>query len=191
MTGHLFITLATGRHLALKMQSDAPFVPGLAAAGNVNGRRGDELFVDLHHLTTAEIIGVFTFAKGHLRLAGKVFAYGNDFPIHWGVDCATHGTKRVMVDHEFQLQIVGTHWRWTRKDVFFVWRGSVLHRTGAARPQAHHRPPTQKAGRRPLRQGADAVGVRPRFWGVGFRGGFGVWGGFGCGGGIASQLPRN
>ena len=62
MTGHLAVTLATGRRLALKMQSDAPFVPGLATIGNVNGRRGDELFIDLHHLTTAEIIGVFTFA---------------------------------------------------------------------------------------------------------------------------------
>ena len=135
MTGHLEVRLATGRRLALKMQSDAPFVPGLAATGNVNGRRGEELFVDLHHLTAAEVIGIFTYAKGHLRLAGKVFAYGNDFTVHWGVNCATHGTRRVVIDHEFQLHIVGTHWRWTRKDVFFVWRGSVLHRTGAHGPR--------------------------------------------------------
>ena len=135
MTGHLAVTLATGRRLALKMQSDAPFVPGLATIGNVNGRRGDELFIDLHHLTTAEIIGVFTYTRGHLRLAGKVFAYGNDFTIHYGVNCATHGTKQVMIDHEFQLHVIGTHWRWTRKDVFFVWHGSALRRTGATGPR--------------------------------------------------------
>ncbi len=147
MTGHLVVTLATGRRLALKMQSDAPFVPGLATTGNVNARRGDELFVDLHHLTTAEVIGVFTFAKGRLGLAGKVFAYGNDLPIHWGVNCATHGTKQVVVDHQFQLHIVGTRWRWTRKDVFFVWRGSALRKTGVHGPMhITGHPPKEQVG---------------------------------------------
>src|SRR5581483_4714069 len=47
--GHIDVQLASGRALQIELRSDAPFVPGLATAGNVNGLPGDELFVDIQH----------------------------------------------------------------------------------------------------------------------------------------------
>lgn len=148
-TGHLLVRLATRRRLTAKMSSDAPFVPGLAASGNVNGTRGDELFVDMHHLFTNDVIGIFTYVHGRIRLVGQVLAFGNDYPLRFGVTCTTHGARHVVIDHEFQLHFAGPSLPsfWTRQDTFFRWKGSALRLTAKLGPRRiAKRPPTDQVG---------------------------------------------
>jgi hypothetical protein len=127
--GHIDVRLASGRALGVKLHSDAPFVPGLASAGDVNGIRGDELFVDVQHFPTHEVIGVFTYAGGHLRLAGQLLAFSSDFPIRNGIVCKTVGNAHRVTQFQFQLHISGTRWHWARKTTLYTWRGSVLRPT--------------------------------------------------------------
>lgn len=155
LVGHLNVRLASGRRLAARMRSDAPFVPGLATAGNVNGIRGEELFVDIQHFAANDVIGVYTYARGRLRLAGTAMAYGSDFPVRNGITCTVRGRRRLIVQHQFQLHVIGPHWRWTRKDTVFVWKGTRL------RLAAEHRPRWIK-GHPPARQVGVQCGSAPR-----------------------------
>jgi len=127
--GHIDVQLATGRALGLTLRSDAPFVPGLAKVGNVNAIPGDELFVDIQHFPSNDVIGVFTYAGGHLRLAQKLLAFSSDFPIHNGIVCATIGGKHRVTQYQFQLHVIGTHWHWARKSTVYTWNGSALRLT--------------------------------------------------------------
>jgi hypothetical protein len=56
--GQLTVMLARGDSLSVTTPSDAVWLPGLAAAGNVDGRPGEELFVDVTHVATAESISI-------------------------------------------------------------------------------------------------------------------------------------
>jgi hypothetical protein len=70
--GRLEVALASGRVLEVRTPSDAPYLPGLVAVANVDGRPGEELFVDVEHITTDEVIAVYTYAGGSLRLGGTL-----------------------------------------------------------------------------------------------------------------------
>lgn len=129
--GHIDVQLATGRALGITLRSDAPFVPGLAATGNVNGVPGDELFVDIQHFPSNEVIGVFTYAGGHLRLAQKLLAFSGDFPIRNGIVCTTAGAKHRITQYQFQLHVIGPHWHWARKVTVYTWKGSALRATSS------------------------------------------------------------
>jgi|SRR5581483_2194280 len=143
--GHIEVRLATGRSLAIRMRSDAPFVPGLTTSGNVNGVRGDELFVDMQHFPTSEVIGVFTYAGGRLRLARKLLAYSSDFPLRYGITCGSAGSKHRVTQYQFQLHVNGGHWRWTRKVTNYAWKGAALRVIARhhVRAIAGHPPPRQ------------------------------------------------
>jgi hypothetical protein len=135
--GRLNVALASGPRLAVKIPTTAVSLPGLVSAGNVDGRRGAELFVDLLHVTTAEQIGAYTYWHGQLRLAGTFSAYGNDFGIRYGITCATKGSKRLIVEHEFLLSDSKSH-QWTRRDTQYDWHGPALDRIASGHAKAIH-----------------------------------------------------
>jgi hypothetical protein len=132
--GRLEVALASGRALVVRTPSDAPFLPGLVAVGNVDGRRGEELFVDVGHTTTAESIAVYAYAAAHLRLAGTFAAYGEEYGLSFGITCGARAGRRFVTQHEFELQPSQPH-RWTRQDTVYVWRGAALRRSARGRPQ--------------------------------------------------------
>jgi hypothetical protein len=68
-------------------------------AGNVDGRPGEELFVDVAHVTTPERISIYTFWHGGLVNAGTLPAYGDDYGVLYGVTCSVQGTRRFITDH--------------------------------------------------------------------------------------------
>jgi hypothetical protein len=76
--GQLTVTLSGGR-LSVTTPADAAWLPGLVASGNVNGHPGEELFVDVGHVTTAESISIYTDWQGALVRAGTLSAYGYDY----------------------------------------------------------------------------------------------------------------
>ena len=124
--GKLTVMLAGGGRLSVTTPSDAVWLPGLVAAGNVDGRPGEELFVDVTHVTTAESISIYTYWQAHLVKAGTLSAYGYDYGILYGLTCSAEGTRHLITEHAFYLDF-GTH-RWMRQDTVYVWQGATLKR---------------------------------------------------------------
>jgi len=155
--GRLEVALAYGRVIVVNARSDAPFLPGLVAVGNVDGRPGEELFVDVEHITTDEMIAVYTYAAGGLRLAGTLPAYGEEYGLRFGITCSVRAGRHVITEHEFELQ---RSRRWTRRDTVYVWRGAALGRSirGPAAPIAGA-PPASLTG---VACGHAPVSARPR-----------------------------
>jgi len=122
--GELTAALPGGGRLSVATPSDAVWLPGLLATGNVDGRPGEELFVDVVHVTTAESIGIYTDWRGSLVRAGTLPAYGNDYGVLFGVTCGAQGNRHTVTDHSFYIRF-GTH-SWMRRDTVYVWHGPTL-----------------------------------------------------------------
>jgi hypothetical protein len=144
MAGRLTVSLAGGASLSATTPSDATWLPGLVAFGNVDGRAGDELFVDVTHVTTAESIAIYTDWHGAIVRAGTLSAYGSDYGIVYGVSCSAAGTRHFVTEHAFTMSFA-TH-RWTRQDTVYVWQGPKL--VPFARPPATRlsAPPVTQVG---------------------------------------------
>jgi hypothetical protein len=155
--GRLEVALRSGRVIVVNTHSDAPFLPGLVAVGNVDGRPGEELFVDVEHITTDELIAVYTYAAGGLRLAGTLSAYGEEYGLRSGITCSVRAGSHVITEHEFELQ---RSRRWTRRDTVYIWHGAVLRRSirGQSVPIAGA-PPASLTG---VACGNAPVSARPR-----------------------------
>jgi len=139
--GRLEATLSSGRTVVVDTASDAPFLPGLVAVGNVNGRPGAELFIDEQHITTEETIAIYTYAGGTLRRAGALPAYGSDFGIRFGLACASRGRRHYIYDDLYELR-GSAHQRWMRQETVYVWRGSTLKRLGSSPARSIPGPPS-------------------------------------------------
>jgi hypothetical protein len=124
--GKLTVMLAGGGRLSVTTPSDAAWLPALVAAGNVDGRPGEELFVDVTHVTTAESISIYTYWQGHLVKAGTLSAYGYDYGILYGLTCSAKSTRHFTIEHDFYLKF-GTD-RWMRQDAVYLWQGATLRR---------------------------------------------------------------
>ncbi len=124
LKGELMVALAGGGRLSVATPSDATWLPGLVATGNVDGRPGEELFVDTTHVSTAESIGIYADWRGSLVRAGTLPAYGNDYGVLYGITCAAQGIRHLVTDHSFYIRF-GTH-QWMRQDTVYAWQGPAL-----------------------------------------------------------------
>ena len=122
--GRLEVTLASGRRLSVNTPTNAVGLPGLVTLGNVDGRSGDELFVDVAHGGTSETINIYTYWRGRLRRAGGFSAYGYDYGILSGITCSARGSKHFITEHTFRLHSLRRYW--TRQDIQYLWRGPAL-----------------------------------------------------------------
>ena len=120
--GVITATLATGRRISVTTSTVAVTLPGLATVGNVDGRPGDELFVDSEHISTNEFIGVYTYWKGQLRLARTLPGYSAHPGLWAGMTCSARGSRHFITVHQFVEQ----RRNWTRQDTEYVWRGPSL-----------------------------------------------------------------
>ena len=130
--GVIDVTLASGRHVSATTRSAAAGRPGLVRVGNVNGHAGSELFVELDHISTADAVGIYTYADRQLRLAGTLPTSRHP-GLFAGITWGGAGGRHVITQHAFALQPqTGAPRYWTRTDTRYVWRGSrlVLDRTG-------------------------------------------------------------
>ena len=93
--GELTVALRGGGRLSVATPSDAVWLPGLVATGNVDGRPGEELFVDVVHVTTAESISIYTDWRGSLVRAGTLSAYGSDYGVLYGITCSVAGQPAI------------------------------------------------------------------------------------------------
>ena len=123
--GQLTVTLSGGGRLSVTTPADAAWLPGLVATGNVNGHPGEELFVDVGHVTTAESISIYTDWQGALVRAGTLSAYGYDYGILSGLTCRAQGTRHLITQHDFYIKF-GTQQQWMRQDTMYVWQGPRL-----------------------------------------------------------------
>jgi len=168
--GELTVALRGGGRLSVATPSDAVWLPGLVASGNVDGRPGEELFVDVVHVTTAESISIYTDWRGSLVRAGTLSAYGNDYGVLYGITCSVAGGRHLVTEHGFSIKF-GTH-SWMRQDTVYSWKGPALkvfargparRMRGAPSPalvgvQCGHPPRLAAASEKP---GRTAVGVPP------------------------------
>ncbi len=122
--GKLTVALAGGGRPSVATPSDVAWLPGLVATGNLDGRPGEELFVDVVHVTTADSIGIYTDWRGNLVRAGTLPAYGNDYGVVYGITCSAQGTRHTVTDHFFHIKF-GTH-QWMRQDTVYGWQGPAL-----------------------------------------------------------------
>lgn len=139
--GRIEATLSSGRTVVVDTASDAYFLPGLVAIGNVDGRPGAELFVDEQHITTEEIVAIYTYAGGALRRAGALPAYGSEFGIRFGLTCASRGGRHYVYDDLYELR-GAAHRRWTRRRTVYVWRGPRLRRLSVGPARSIPRAPS-------------------------------------------------
>jgi len=132
--GELTVALARGARLSITTPSDAVWLPGLVATGNVDGRAGEELFVDIAHVSTAESVAIYTDWRGRLVRAGALPAYGNDYGVLYGITCSAQGSRHLITDHSFYIKF-GTR-TWMRQDTVYAWQGPALKvfARGSARP---------------------------------------------------------
>ena len=124
--GLIELTLASGRRASVKTSTFAGALPALVAVGNVDGRPGDELFVNVEHISTNELIGVYTYWNGRLRLARTLPGYSAHPGVWAGMTCSAHGTQHFVTVHQFGLGPVSPPRYWTRQDTAYVWRGPTL-----------------------------------------------------------------
>ncbi len=125
-TGAIDVTLASGRHVSAATRSLAAGRPALVRTGNVNGRPGSELFVELDHTSTSDAIGIYTLANGRLRLAGTLPTSGHP-GLFSGITCGSFHRRPIITLHSFVLRPqTGTPRYWTRTDSRYVWRSSML-----------------------------------------------------------------
>ena len=129
--GQLTVALAGDGRLSVTTASDAKWLPGLVATGNVDGRPGEELFIDVQHITTAEGISIYTYWHRRLVKAGTLSAYGYDYGVLYGVTCSARGARHFITQHSFYIRF-GTR-QWMRQDTAYVWRGPAL-KLFASRP---------------------------------------------------------
>ena len=122
--GRLTVALAGGGGVSVSTASDAMWLPGLVATGNVDGRPGEELFVDVQHVTTAESISIYTYWHGRLVRAGTLSAYGYDYGVLSGLTCSGQGARPLITEHDFYIKF-GTH-QWMRQDTVYEWQGPAL-----------------------------------------------------------------
>ena len=118
--GQLTVALAGGGRRSVMTPAGATWLPGLVATGNVDGRGGEELFVDDQHVTTAESISIYTYWHGGLVKAGTLSADGYDYGVLYGLTCSGQGTRHFVTQHFFYID-VATH-RWMRQDTVLVWQ---------------------------------------------------------------------
>ncbi len=123
--GHGLINarLASGPLLSINTSSIAVSLPALSAVGNVDGRPGEELFVDVEHISTNEFIGVYTYWKGQLRHAVTLSGYSAHPGLWAGMTCSAHASRHFISVHQFVRQ-PGRYW--TRQDTAYVWNGPSL-----------------------------------------------------------------
>jgi hypothetical protein len=177
--GVIEVALASGRHVSATTRSLAVGRPGLVRVGNVNGRAGSELFVELEHISTAGTIGIYTYANRQLRLAGTLptSAHAGLFS---GITCGSCGSEHFITAHSFVLQPqTGPPRYWTRTDSRYAWHGAkiVLAHKGATIRISGTPSPGRvgvRCGHAPVgvRVGSTAAGgvIRPWRWGINYLG---------------------
>ena len=133
--GLIEVTLASGRRVSVKTSTLAVALPALVAVGNVDGRPGDELFVDVDHMSTNEFIGVYTYWQGRLRLAATLPGYSAHPGLWAGMTCGARGSTHFITVHQFVLGPVSQPRYWTRQDTEYVWQGPALKRYASHPPQ--------------------------------------------------------
>jgi hypothetical protein len=123
--GLLRVELASGPVISVTTGTDAPYLPGLVRVGNINGRPGEELFVDVGHLTTEEDIAVYTYAEGRLLDAGTFAAYGEEYGIRSGITCSSRAGAHLLTEHAFELRGRAGR-RWWERNTVYGWAGTSL-----------------------------------------------------------------
>jgi len=123
--GRLQVELASGPVISVSTATDAPYLPGLVRVGNVDGRPGEELFVDVGHITTEEDIAVYTYANGRLLDAGTFAAYGEEYGIRSGITCSVRAGAHLLTQRAFELRSSGTR-RWWERNTVYRWAGTRL-----------------------------------------------------------------
>jgi hypothetical protein len=101
---------------------------------NVDGSGRAAIFVDTAHISTDDTVTIFVYHAAHLTLAGRLLAFGSDYGIKFGFNCARSGTAHEIVAHSFLLN---GH-RWRRSDTNYLWRNGRLVRSGQTRTAALH-----------------------------------------------------
>lgn len=98
---------------------------------DVNDRRGVEVFVHEVHISTAELMGIYTFDGKQLRRAGA-FSYGGyDAGLKFGFTCH-RGTPATIVQDQFSLSSLKVPHIWHRLARSYRWAGGTLQQ-GASR----------------------------------------------------------
>lgn len=133
--GLIRVALASGRRISVKTSMFAVFLPALVAVGDVDGRGGDELFVDVEHISTNEFIGIYTYWKGQLRLAATMPGYSAHPGLWAGMTCSARGVRHFVTVHQFVLTPSSQPHYWTQQDPEYVWQGPALklYTTGPTR----------------------------------------------------------
>ena len=96
----------------------------IARLRNVNGRPGVEIFVHDAHITTEEVMGIYSFDGHRLRRAGGLPYDGQEAGIRFGFTCHTTQPASI-VEHRFEERtpFKGT---WKRTDTSYRWVGARL-----------------------------------------------------------------
>lgn len=107
----LRVVISGGADLTLPLDVPAlgPY-PRLLGSANVNGQPGDEVFVDLAHISTYDTVSVISLRGDTLATVFQGWAFGSDVDTRFGISCVP--SRRRIVTRTF-ARISASRWRRT------------------------------------------------------------------------------
>lgn len=138
----LRVVIAAGADLTLPLDAPAlgPY-PRLLGSADVDGQPGDDLFVDLAHISTYDTIAVFSLRDDALTRIFRGWAFGSDVDSRFGLSCIP--SQRRIVTRTFAL--TGRS-RWSRTTVVNTFRSDGTLRRGKTRRASVRSVPRRQVG---------------------------------------------
>jgi hypothetical protein len=130
---------ASGGRLSVRTGRYALQGQRLLVLRDLDGRPGAEAIVHEAHSTTAEQIGVYSFAGGALRRSGELSVDGEDAGLRFGVRCRAGEVLQSEFDERLPLRGV-----WDRTQTTYRWVAGRLVPDGARKVRA--RPTAARVG---------------------------------------------
>jgi hypothetical protein len=131
----LKVVRAVGGTIQARLRPTTP-APGIVAVGNVNGRPGDELFVDTNWTSSGPQVLVYSFLAGTLVDSGATLNFGGDSADRFGFSCVQKPAPEI-IQRDYSLIGPTIYGRWRLTTYTYVWDGATLH-LGKHETTIHH-----------------------------------------------------
>jgi hypothetical protein len=138
----LKVVRAEGGTIQARLKPTTP-APGLIAVDNVNGRRGDALFVATNWTSSGPEVLIYSFLAGNLVDSGATLNVGGDSADRFGINCMRTPRPEI-IQHDYSLIGPNIYGRWRLTTYTYIWSGATLRRIGRA-TAIHHGWPGRSA----------------------------------------------
>ena len=101
-------------------------VAAIIALKHVSNDPGDEVFLEIGHISSGSTAAAYGLRNGHLISAGVLLAYGGDSGLQAGFNCQTTTKPSELIQRLFVFGARGTRARWQETQITYAWHGLKL-----------------------------------------------------------------